>query len=90
MLGPGRRDLQRFESDGSDGREEAMLSAGALLVIYPAGQRPREIFAFEGGPEEVAQRAVAGIARGIVIFAVAACALFILVYIAQISVLRRA
>jgi hypothetical protein len=89
-LGPGRRDLTRFESDDADGREEATLSPGALLIAYPVGRRPREIFAFEGGPEEIAQKAVAGIARAIIIFAVAACLLFILVYIAQITVLRRA
>ena len=90
VLGPGRRDLRRFESDGSDGREDAMLSPGALLIAYSVGQRPREIFAFESGPEELSQKMVAGLARVIVIFAVAACALFILVYIAQIFVLRRA
>jgi len=90
LLGPGRRDLKRFETEGADGREDAVLVPGALLITYPAGQRPREVFAFEGGPEEVAQRAVAGISRGVIIFAVAACVIFILIYIAQISALRRA
>jgi hypothetical protein len=89
VLGPGRRDLKRFESAGVDGREQAQLPPGALLIAYARGARPREIFAFEGGPEELAQRAVAGIARTVVTLAVAACVLFILIYVVQISLLRR-
>ncbi len=90
LLGPSRRDLTRFESPDSDERDSAVLRPGAILITYPSGGRPREIFAFEGGPEEMAQRAVAGVARVIVIFALGACVLFILIYLTQISLQWRA
>jgi hypothetical protein len=90
LLGPGRRDLARLESPERDDRASAMLRPGAILITYPSGARPREVFAFEGGPEEMAQRAVAGLARVIVVFALGACVLFILIYLAQVSLQRRA
>lgn len=90
VLGPEKRDLKRYEDDGSDEREITELRPGALLIAYPKGDRPHEIFALEGGPEELAQRAVTAIARAVVAFAAVACIVFIIIYVIQISLLRRA
>ncbi len=89
VLGPERRDLKRYEDNGWDEREAAELRPGALLIAYPKGGRPHEVFALEGGPEELAQRAVIAIARAVVVFAVVACVLFITIYVVHISLLRR-
>jgi len=89
VLGPGRRDLKHFERAGRDDRNEALLQPGAILITYPTGSRPHEVFALEGQPEELAQRAVTAIARIAVIFAIGACLLFLLIYLAQVSLQRR-
>jgi hypothetical protein len=89
ILGPGWHDLARYESPANDGRAQAMLRPGAILVTYPSGSRPKEVFAFEGESQELAQRAVSGIARGAVIFAVLICLVLIVIYLLQVSLQRR-
>lgn len=89
ILGPGRRELARYEDRGADQRERARLRPGAILITYPAGGRPREVFAFEGGSDELARRAVSRIARAALIFAVGACLVFIAIYLAQVALQRR-
>ena len=88
LMGPGRRDLKRFEDQAGDHRESAELQPGALLIAYPRGGRPNEILAFEGGAEETAQRTVSAIARVVMILAVGACLVFLAIYVLQ-TTLRR-
>jgi hypothetical protein len=89
VLGPGKGDLRRFEEAATDDRENGLVRPGAILVAYPPGGRPREVFAFEGGPDELARRLVSGVARVAVIFAVAVCVVFVLIYLSQVSLQRR-
>ena len=66
------------------GHEEALVRPGAIVVAYPVGKRPEIIFTFEGDPQQVAQRAVYGIARAVAFLALFAIAILTLIYFAQI------
>jgi hypothetical protein len=83
-------EARRFESPGKDGRENAQVRPGALLLAYPIGLRPRPILALEGGPEAATSRLVYSIAHVVVFFGVAACGLLMLIYLAQVMLQRRA
>jgi len=78
-----------FEKPGRDGREKAVLQPGALLVTYPAGMRPRLIFAFEGGPEAASHRLVSAVAAAAMVVGVFLAGALALIYLMQIF-LRRA
>jgi hypothetical protein len=90
VMGPRRGERVEFERPGRDGRSEAALRPGALLLAYPEGKLPRPVFAFEGGAADASRRWVYGLARAVVFFGVAACGLLMLIYVMQVIVQRRA
>ncbi len=81
---------RRFEGPDGDGREEAEVRPGALLVAYPMGLRPRPIFALRGGLQGATNRLVYGIAQIVVFLGVAACGVLLVIYLTQVVLQRRA
>ncbi len=88
MLVPGQRGAQSFEKPGRDGRETAVLKPGAVLVTFPAGMRPKQVFAFEGGPEAASHRLVLWVARAALIIGLILVGVFGLAYVAQLLTRR--
>ena len=88
LMGPGRRELERFERAGRDRRDRSFLRPGAILIAYPHGLRPEQVFALEGGPQDAAHRAVGRITYLAVIFAVIMCLVLIVIYVVQVSLQR--
>lgn len=80
----------RFERPGRNRRGEVKMRPGALLLAYPAGQRPRPIFALEGGLEGVTHRFLYGIAQIVILAGVAACGVLVIIYVSQVIWRRRA
>ena len=90
IIGPAPGEEQVLEGPTSSEWNSLALPPGAILLSYPAGRRPQGIFALTGGPREAAHRMVAGIARVVVVFAVAAALLFVVLYLVQTLIQRRA
>lgn len=82
-------EVVRFERVDRDGREEAEVHPGALLIAYAPGQRPRPMFAFEGRPQAAAHRVVYDIAHLVVFVGLAACGVLTLIYLVQVIAQRR-
>ena len=88
-----------FPSDGADPRRyehtagaqarAATLPAGAVLVAYPPGVDLDSAFVVGGRARRLAHRLVLNVARGVTLFAVGACSLFLLIYLGQIALQRR-
>jgi len=89
IIGPAPDEEQVFEGPASPERDRLTLAPGAILLAYPAGRRPRGIFALTGGPQEAAHRMVAAIARVVMIFAVTVACLFVVIYLVQTVIQRR-
>jgi hypothetical protein len=89
LVGPGPQEMKRFERPPRDGRREALLRPGAILIAYPPGVRAARSFALGGSPHESAQRLVATIARLAVFFAVCASVVLVIIYLVQVSLQRR-
>ncbi|MDH4179160.1 MAG: hypothetical protein OEV33_01515, partial [Armatimonadota bacterium] len=77
-----------FDRSDTNRKEETVVHPGAILVSYPPGHKPNIIFSFEGDAQQVAQRMVQWIAHIIIIFALAASAVLLLIYVFQ-AVQRR-
>jgi len=90
IIGPAPGDEKILEGPTSSDRDRLTLPPGAILLSYPAGRRPRGIFALTGGPQEAAHRMVAAIARVVLIFGVTVACLFVVVYLVQTVIQRRA
>ena len=88
LMGPGRGELERFERADRDHRDHSFMRPGAILIAYPQGRRPEQVFALEGGPQDAAHRAVGGIAYFAVIFAVFMCLVLIVIYVVQVTLQR--
>jgi len=88
LMGPGRHELERFERAGRDRRDRSFIRPGAILIAYPHGLRPEQVFALEGGPQDAAHRAVGRIAYLAVIFSVIMCLVLIVIYLVQVSLQR--
>ncbi len=88
MLVPGKRGSESFDRPGKDGREAVELKPGAVLVAYPAGMRPKQVFAFEGGPEAASHRLVLWVARVALVIGLILVGAFGLAYVAQLLARR--
>jgi len=90
VLEPAAGARRRFERPGRDGREEAAVEPGAVLVAYPRGKRPRTVFALDSDPDELTSKLVYAIARVVIVFALAAGIVLLSVYLLQVTLARRA
>lgn len=81
---------RRFEHPERDGRESATVSPGMILLSYPHGQRPRTIFALQGPLDNLTDHLVRLVASALTAFAVAAAAVLLVLYVAQLARVRRA
>ena len=88
LLRPGEVLPERFEERGRDGREKAQLKPGEILIAYPAGKRPRQVFAFERGAAVATQGVVMRIARWATVVGLLLVGLFTLVYVLQLALRR--
>ncbi len=90
VLGPEPGTTASFGQSDAGKKEEIFLSPGAILLAYPRGSEPETVFAFEGDPQQITQRAVQQIARVAVLFAMGASALLLLIYSFHIAQRRGA
>jgi len=88
LLRPGRTGVEAFDKPGRDARGKTVLEPGAVLVTYPPGGRPRQVFAFEGGPEAASHRLVSLIAVVALAVGLFLAGAFALLYLAQIFMRR--
>ena len=79
-----------FDQSDTNLKEETVVHPGAILVSYPPGHKPNIIFSFEGDAQQVTQRMVQWIAHIIIIFALAASAVLLLIYVFQAAQRRSA
>ncbi len=90
LLGPKPEAHLRFDRSDRDRQEETLVAPGALLISYPPGGEPKVVFSFEGDAQQVTQRMVHRIAHWVVIFALAASAILLLIYVFQAAQRRGA
>lgn len=84
VLGPEPGASLHLDRADKERLAETIVRPGAIVVGYP-GARPAVVFSFEGDAEQVTQRAVHGLARVIVLLAVAAAALLLGIYLVQLG-----
>lgn len=80
VLGPEPGMMESFGQSDAREKEETFVSPGSVLLAYPHGSKPKTVFAFEGDPQQITERAVQRIARVVVLFAIGASAVLLLIY----------
>ncbi len=79
---------RRYEHTRARASEET-LPAGAVLVTYPPGVDLDSAFVAGGRTRRFAHYLLLKATRGVTLFAVGACLLFLLIYLGQIALQRR-
>jgi hypothetical protein len=90
VLGPEPGAMASFDHSDARQKEEAFVSPGAMLLAYPRGLKPKTVFALEGDPQQITERAVQRIARVVVLFAIGASAVLLLIYSLHVAQRRGA
>ncbi|HUU54303.1 MAG TPA: hypothetical protein VMY87_05220 [Armatimonadota bacterium] len=89
LIAPDMDSQLHLDQSDDDRKEETLVHPGTILVSYPPGQRPKIIFSFEGDAQQVTQKMVRRVAQLVVLFALAASAVLLLIYVFQAAQRRR-